>query len=111
MNVMGNLLAPDRDTIYTGVLLACGLPPKPRDFTANMTKQATKTTIVDYSKAHRDWVLLAEHVLYTALREYMLLRQTSKIDWGGAWEDEKEQFLCWISKMETTAKLQEEYDG
>ncbi len=85
---------PDRDTIYTGVLLAAGLPPKPRDYTTTFFK----TTIIDYSIAHKDWTILAEHMLYTALREWILWSTPNTFAQLTQWKKEKEQFMCWIAE-------------
>ncbi len=96
---------PDRDTIYTGVLLVCGLPPKPREFTCGQRS----TTIVDYSKAHQDWVLLAEHILFTTLRDWIHAKALLTFHRQCIWKEEWSEFLKWIALQQLVHK-REEYD-
>ncbi len=94
---------PDRETIYVGALLACGLPPKPRHYTTGYKPR----TIVDYSKAHRDWVLLAEHIVYTGLWDWMRREPTDIFKTQQRWAEEKQQFLNWIAVQQ----VKEKYSG
>lgn len=93
---------PDRDTIYTGVLLACGLPPKPRNYAMGYA-----VSTGDYVKAHGDWVLLAEHILHTALRDWMEAKADGPSHKAAYWKEEKQDFMNWVSTMQTQQKLEE----
>lgn len=95
------MMEPDRDTIYVSALLACGLPPKPRDYVQNNKS----TGLTGYSKAHRDWLFMAEHLIYTGLRDWIEWKAMFVLQRNVIWQEEKQEFLNWIAVRQTQEKL------
>ena len=97
---------PDRETIYTAALLTCGLPPKPDNF-----RSQTGHLHKSYTQVHNDWLHLAEHIVYTALRPWIHYWYYND-QWSRqkTWKHEKQQFLNWISVQQTKQKV-EEYEA
>lgn len=92
---------PDRDTIYTGVLLACGLPPKPQNYAMGYA-----TPYGTHAKAHRNWEHLAHHILYTALRDWMEAKAEGPFHAHAYWKEEKQEFMSWIAQQQLTVTLE-----
>ena len=102
---------PDRETIYTAALLACGLPPKPRDYyTRGANGQVSSaTTIIDYPEAHAGWILQAEHIVFTGLRDWINSQHRGSFGRRELRMKERQNFRNWIAVQQLREK--ENWDG
>jgi hypothetical protein len=96
---------PDRDTIYHGVLLACGLPPKPIDYS-----RERNIKYHGYSQAYNRWMHITDYMVFTAMRNWINLVTRPVYERQQLWLEERNKFRAWISVMQTKQKLGEEYE-
>lgn len=83
---------PDRETIYTAALLACGMPPRPKR--------------EGYRKKRDNYLHLANHIVYTGLRDWIESEAHDSFQRSKIWGMEKQKFYNWLADRRMEAKRQ-----